>query len=84
MWSHLIADDLVVAFLSAEVDNLLELPPSDVAHTDVVDLPTHDKIVESFHCLFKWSAVVPTVSLKKKRNKVLTNGYLDVIVIGGL
>ena len=64
----LIADNLVVSLLSAEVDDPLELPAGHIAHSDVVNFTTDDQIIESLHCLLQGSPIVPAVGLRNNNN----------------
>ena len=62
--AHLVANNLCEAQLSAHIHHVLELPPSDVAHTYVVNLPTEDQVMECPQCLFHRCATVPAMCLE--------------------
>ncbi len=61
--AHLIADDLVESQLPGHVDDPLELPARDVAHPDVVHLPTLHQVVQRPQGLLQGGPIVPAVRL---------------------
>lgn len=69
MTTYLVANNLVEPLLPAHVDYSLELPASDVAHANVVDLAAADEVVQSPQCLLQWSAIVPAVDLWGRRGR---------------
>ena len=62
--AYLVANDLGQVQLPAHINDMLELPTSDIAHTDVVHLPREDQVMEGSQSLFYWGAAVPTMCLE--------------------
>ncbi len=60
---YLVTDDLREPQVTTRVDQLLELPASDIADSNVVHLAALYQVVQRPQGLLQWGAVVPAVSL---------------------
>lgn len=85
--TYLVANNLRQVQLLANINDMLELPTSDIAHTNVVDLPREDKVMEGPQSLFYWCATIPAVCLVKeererKRGEGRERGGREALVEG--
>lgn len=61
---YLEANDGHEVHLSGLIHNLLELPSSDIAEPNIVDLACLDQVIQDTQCLLYWCPIIPAMSLQ--------------------